>query len=173
MTKTKQFGTFTTKCPPIVDELESSSTNPGMLPFSFATSVLRGLRRTLEEVAGAIDSTEAGPTVEEGCPVQKRASEPGQVSYDEVTGLALDPKLVADAIKEASYPDMSLFELSCHVRDTVTICATLGPCRAHGDAKWVRILTRIVRWVKPPYGSGRELIECEADPFITKCVYAE
>ena len=87
-------------CPPIVDELESSSTNLGVLPISFATSVLRGLRRTLEEVIGAIDSAEAGSTVEEECRVQKLAREPGQVSYDEVTGLPPDPKLVADAIKE-------------------------------------------------------------------------
>ena len=32
MTKTKQFGTFMTNCPPIVEELESSSTNPGTSP---------------------------------------------------------------------------------------------------------------------------------------------
>ena len=59
--KTKLLGTFMTNCPPIAEELESSSTNPGMLPISFATSVLRGLRPTLEEVTGAIDSAEAGP----------------------------------------------------------------------------------------------------------------
>ena len=67
MTKTKQFGTFMTNCPPNVEELESSATNPGPSPMLFATSVLRGLRRTLEEVTGAIDSTEAGPTAEEEC----------------------------------------------------------------------------------------------------------
>ena len=100
VTKTKQFGTFMTNCHPIVEELESHFTNPGMLPISFATSVLRGLRRTLEDVTGTIDSAEAGPTVEEECPVQKIAREPGQISYDEVTGLPLDPKLVAGAIKE-------------------------------------------------------------------------
>ena len=88
-----------TNCPSIVEELKSSSANPGKSPILFATSVLRGLRRTLEEVAGAIDSTEAGPTVEEASPIQKLASEPGQVSYDEVTGLPFDPRLVADAIK--------------------------------------------------------------------------
>ena len=37
VTKTKQCGTFMTNCHPIVDELESSSTNPGMLPIAFAT----------------------------------------------------------------------------------------------------------------------------------------
>ena len=100
MTKTKQFGTFMTICLPIVDELESSSPNLGTSPILFASSVQRGLRRTLEEVAGAINSTEAGQTVEEECLVQKLASEPGQVSYDEVTGLPLDPKQVADAIKD-------------------------------------------------------------------------
>ena len=61
VTKTKQFGTFMTSCYPIVEELESSSTNPGMLPISFATPVSRGLRRTLSEVTRAIGSTEAGP----------------------------------------------------------------------------------------------------------------
>ena len=48
VTKTKQFGTFMTKCLPIVDVLESSSTNSGTSPISFATSS-RGLRRTLED----------------------------------------------------------------------------------------------------------------------------
>ena len=100
VTMTKQFGAFMTNCSPIVEELESSSTNPGTSPILFATSVLRGLRRTLEEVTRAMDSTEAGPTVEEEFLVQKLAGESGQVSCDEVTGLPLDTKLVADAIKE-------------------------------------------------------------------------
>ena len=38
--------------------------------------------------------------MEEECPVQKIAGESGQVSYDEVTGLPLDLKLVADAMNE-------------------------------------------------------------------------
>ena len=42
--------------------------------------------------------------------------------------------------------------------------ATLGPCTALGDVTEVRILNRIVRWGKPPYESGRERIEYEADP---------
>ena len=62
---TKPFGTFMTNCFLIVEELESSSTNPGMLPISSATSVLRG--RTL--------NVEAGPTVEEECPVRTLARE--------------------------------------------------------------------------------------------------
>ena len=41
--------------------------------------------------------------------------------------------------------------------------ATLGSCTAPGDVTEVRILNRIVRWVKLPYGSGRERIEYEAD----------
>ena len=100
MTKTKQFGAFTTNCSPIVEEFRSSSTNPGVLSVTFATPVLRGLRQVLEEVTGATDSTEAGSTVEEECPVHKLAGESGQVAYDEITGLPLDPKLVAEAIKE-------------------------------------------------------------------------
>ena len=42
--------------------------------------------------------------------------------------------------------------------------ATLRPCTALGDVTEVRILVRIVRWVKPPHGSGRERIKYEADP---------
>ena len=42
--------------------------------------------------------------------------------------------------------------------------ATTGTCTALGDAKEVRILNRFVRWVKPPYGAGRERVEYEADP---------
>ena len=71
----------------IVEEIAASVTNPEMLPISFATSVLRGLRRTLEEVTGAVDNAEAGPIVEEECPVQKLAYESGQTSYDEATRL--------------------------------------------------------------------------------------
>ena len=60
-----------TNCHPIVDELFSSFSNPEMVPISFAASVLRGLRRSLEDVTGALDSSEAGPTVEEEWLVQK------------------------------------------------------------------------------------------------------
>ena len=42
----------------------SRTTNPEMLPTAFATSVQRGLRRTLEEVTGPVDNAEGGPTVE-------------------------------------------------------------------------------------------------------------
>ena len=42
--------------------------------------------------------------------------------------------------------------------------AILGPCTALGDVTEVRILNRIVRWVKPPHRSGRERLEYEADP---------
>ena len=59
VTKTKKFGTFMTNCRPNVEELESSVTSLEMLPVAFATSVLR---RTLEEVTGAVDNVEAGPT---------------------------------------------------------------------------------------------------------------
>ena len=34
--------------------------------------------------------------------------------------------------------------------------ASLGPCGALGDVKEVRMLNRIVRWVKPLHGAGRE-----------------
>ena len=53
-------------------------------------------------------------------------------------------------------------QLSKHL--IVSHLATLGPCTALGGVTEVRILNRIVRWVKPPHGSGRERIEYEADP---------
>ena len=49
--------------------------------------------------------------------------------------------------------------------------AILGPGTALGDVTEVRILNRIVRWVKPPYGSGRERIEYEADPRHAELTY--
>ena len=192
-----------------------------------------------------IDSAEAGPTVEEQCLVQQRAPEPGQDSYDEVTGLPLDPKLGADAIKEelmfmrklqvyhevlvsyldrsglkdkalygtedaaqcfdvasenamsamgirhgqvslclyhSSAVDMSVFrhgddfvvsgtrtqlkefEEQVSKKLIVKHLGTLGPCTALGDVTEVRILNKIVRWVKPLWGSGREGIGYEAGP---------
>ena len=42
--------------------------------------------------------------------------------------------------------------------------AILGPCQALGEVPEVRILNRLVRWVKPPYGSGAERLDYEADP---------
>ena len=53
-------------------------------------------------------------------------------------------------------------QLSSHL--IVKHLATLGPCTATGDVTEVRLLKRIVRWVKHPYGWGRERIEYEADP---------
>ena len=72
-----------------------------MLPIAFATSVVRGLRRTLAEITGAVDNVEAGPPVEEECPVQKHGNvESGQTSNDEAAGLPFDTKMVADPVKE-------------------------------------------------------------------------
>ena len=68
--------------------------------IAFATPVLRGLRRTPEEVIGAVDNVEAGPTVDEECSVPKHACESGHTSHDEATGLPLDPNMVDDAFKE-------------------------------------------------------------------------
>ena len=90
--KTEQFGPFMTNCRPIVEELAASVTNPEMLPIAFATSVCH--------ITRAVDNVEAGPIVEEECLVQKHAHESGPTSYDEATGLPLDPKMLADAIKE-------------------------------------------------------------------------
>ena len=87
VTKTKQFGTFMTNVHPIVEELAASVTNREMLRISFATSLLRGLRRTLEDVSAAVDNAEAEPTVEEEFFVQKLAHDSGQISYDEAIGL--------------------------------------------------------------------------------------
>ena len=55
MTKMKQFGTFMANCHPIVEELAASVKNHEVSSVAFATSVLRGLRRTLKEITGALD----------------------------------------------------------------------------------------------------------------------
>ena len=62
-------------------ELESSSANPGASSILFITSVLRDLRRTLEEVTGGIDGIEAVSIVEEECPVQKLAEDSDLMKY--------------------------------------------------------------------------------------------
>ena len=100
--KTKQFGTFMAKCHPIVEELPASVNNHEVSSIAFATSILRALRRPLEEITGAADDVEARPTVEEECSAHRNAYESGQAFYDEAIGLQLDPKIVADAIKEES-----------------------------------------------------------------------
>ena len=64
------------------------------------TSILRCLRRTLEEIIGAIGNVEAGPTVEDECPTQRNAYESGRAYYNETTRLPLDSKIVADAVKD-------------------------------------------------------------------------
>ena len=55
VTKMKQFGTFMTNCHPIVEELAASVKNHEVSSIAFATSVVRGLRRTLEEITGVLD----------------------------------------------------------------------------------------------------------------------
>ena len=44
--------------------------------------------------------TEAGPTVEEECPVQKNARESRHVSHDEAAGWPLDPNVVGGAARK-------------------------------------------------------------------------
>ena len=41
---------------------------------------------------------------------------------------------------------------------------TLGPTKSLGDVPEIRCLNRIIRWINPPFGSGKERIEYEADP---------
>ena len=100
VTTTKQCGTFMINCHLIVEDLAASVKDHEVPPAAFATPVLRGLRRTLEEIIGAVGAVEAGPTVEEECPAQRHAYESGQGHYDESTGLPLDLQMVADAVKE-------------------------------------------------------------------------
>ena len=69
MTKTKQFGTFLTKCHLIVEELAAGGT------IAFATSVLPGLRRTQEEVTGAVDNEEDGRLWKRSAPCRKASCE--------------------------------------------------------------------------------------------------
>ena len=89
-----------TNCHPIVEEIAASVTNPEMLPIAFATSALRGLRRTLEDITGAVDNGGTWTDWKRSAPCRKKyAHESGQTSYDESTALPLDPKMVVDAIK--------------------------------------------------------------------------
>ena len=64
-----------------------------------------------------------------------------------------------DFVVPSTRPQQKEFEeeqLSKHL--IVEHRAHLGPCPALGDAKEVRILNRIVRWVEPPYEGGCERI---------------
>ena len=64
--KTKQFGTFVTNCHPILEVLESSSTNLGIYPISFATQIVRSQRRTQEEINGfPLDPKLVGDAIKE------------------------------------------------------------------------------------------------------------
>ena len=54
------------------------------------------ITRTLEEITGAGDDVEAGPTVR---PAQRNAYDSGRAHRDETNELPLDPKIVADAVK--------------------------------------------------------------------------
>ena len=103
-------------------------------------------------------------------------------SENAMTAMAYDPGKLSPCLHHSSVVDMSVFrhgddfiesntrtqqnefeeQLSKHL--IVKHLATLGPCTALGDVTEVRIPTRIVRWVKPPYGSARERIEYEDDP---------
>ena len=65
-----------TNCHPTGEKLAASVKDHDVPAIAFATPVLRGLRRTLEEITGAVDDVEAGPIVEEECAVQKLAREP-------------------------------------------------------------------------------------------------
>ena len=91
-----------TSCPPIVGELESSSGSllerrRFCLPrqfFARSATNTRGSHWSPWQCRSWADG-------EEECPVQKLASEPGEKFHmSEITGLPLDPKLVADASKE-------------------------------------------------------------------------
>ena len=54
----KQFCTIMTKCHPIVEKLAASVKNHVVSSIAFATSVMRGLRRTLEVITGAVEDAE-------------------------------------------------------------------------------------------------------------------
>ena len=85
VTAMKQFGACLTNCNPIVEEQVVRIKDRDAPSISFAVSVLRGVRRAMEEITGAIDVVEAAH---------------GEAYRDESTGLLLDPKKVDDAVKE-------------------------------------------------------------------------
>ena len=62
-----QVTALSTNCIAIVEELAICIKDREAPSISFAVSLLRGLRRAQEEIIGATDSVEAGPTAEEEC----------------------------------------------------------------------------------------------------------
>ena len=98
-------------------------------------------------------------------------------SENAMTAMVFDTGTFSPGLHHSSAVDMFVFRPGDHfvVSGTrieehlskhliVKHLATLGPCTALGDVTEVKILNRIVRWAKPPYGSGRERIEHLADP---------
>ena len=101
-------------------------------------------------------------------------------SENAMTALGYDTGKFSPCLYRSSAADMSVFRVSFVVSGTrkqqrefeeqlskhliVKHLATLRPCSALADVTEVRTLNRIVRWVRPPCGSGRERIEYEADP---------
>ena len=113
----------------------------------------------------------------------KDAAQPFDVaSENAVTAMGCDTGQFSPCLHHSSAVAMSVFRHGddCVVSGTrtqqkqfeeqvskhliVMHLATLGPCTALGDVTEVRMLSRIVRSVKPPYGSGLERVEYEADP---------
>ena len=92
VTTTKQLGTSKTTCRPIVEGRAAGVKNDEVSSTAIATSVLRGLRRTVEEITGAVEYVEAGPSVEEECPAQRKANESGQAHYDENNWITAGPE---------------------------------------------------------------------------------
>ena len=56
------------------------------------------------------------------------------------------------------------FRNSCLIISSSSILQHWDRAQHVGDVTEVRILNSLVRWVKPPYGTGRERIEYEANP---------
>ena len=115
-------------------------------PVRLVHAVLRGLKCALVRI-GALDSLEAGPTVEEPCPAAQVDYD--RVYYDEVTGIHLPSHLCEEAMKlEIKY--MQEMEVYTEVTKSFCVDSNLTPIGTRwiftnkGDTKNPIIRARLV-----------------------------
>ena len=69
-----------------------------------------------------------------------------------------------DFVLEGSRKQAKEFQKQLSEHLLVKHRGNLGLEKARGDVQEIRVLSRILRWVRPPYGKGQESIELEPVP---------